>query len=34
MRFDRSRRCALWLNRAVGALFIYLGVRLVATRGS
>jgi threonine/homoserine/homoserine lactone efflux protein len=34
MRFDRSRRFALWLNRAVGVLFIYLGVRLVTTRGS
>jgi threonine/homoserine/homoserine lactone efflux protein len=32
LRLDRSRRFALWLNRAVGALFMYLGVRLVATR--
>jgi threonine/homoserine/homoserine lactone efflux protein len=32
LRFDRSRRFALWLNRAVGALFMYLGVRLAATR--
>jgi threonine/homoserine/homoserine lactone efflux protein len=30
MRFDRSRRVARWLNRAVGALFVFLGVRLVA----
>jgi threonine/homoserine/homoserine lactone efflux protein len=32
MRFDRSRRVAAWLNRAVGALFVYLGIRLVVSR--
>ena len=32
MRLDRSRCVALWLNRAVGALFVYLGVRLVVSR--
>jgi len=27
-RFSASGRVALWLNRSVGALFVYLGVRL------
>ena len=29
MRLNRSGRLALWLNRVVGALFVYLGIRLV-----
>ncbi len=30
-RFSASGRLALWLNRTVGALFVYLGVRLVTS---
>ena len=30
MRFDRAGTLSRWLNRALGALFVYLGVRLVA----
>jgi len=30
-RFSASGRLALWLNRSVGALFVYLGVRLVTS---
>jgi threonine/homoserine/homoserine lactone efflux protein len=33
-RFSASGRLALWLNRTVGALFVYLGVRLVTSHGS
>ncbi len=28
---DGSDRFALWLNRTVGALFVYLGIRLAAS---
>lgn len=31
---DSSGRCAPWLNRAVGALFVYLGIRLVMAHES
>ncbi len=33
-RFSASGRLALWLNRTVGALFVYLGVRLVTSHES
>ena len=33
-RFSTSGRLALWLNRTVGALFVYLGVRLVTSHES
>ena len=32
MRLDRAGRVSRWLNRVLGALFVYLGVRLVAAR--
>ena len=33
-RFSASSRLALWLNRTVGALFVYLGVRLVTSHAN
>jgi threonine/homoserine/homoserine lactone efflux protein len=33
-RLDRSGLCALWLRRTVGAVFVYLGIRLVAAHES
>jgi len=30
-RLDGSGRLALWLNRTVGALFVYLGIKLVTS---
>jgi len=31
---DRSGHVALWLNRSVGAVFVYLGIRLVTSHES
>jgi threonine/homoserine/homoserine lactone efflux protein len=34
VRFDSSAHFARWLNRTVGALFVYLGIRLVTSHES